>query len=111
MGAGIGAALAGLLIKIGGKSLDRILDLFSISAWRKVAAWATLAGLIAALFTAINVIIAGIYYVMPTYIQVGIGWVLPDNFSACVTAYFAATAAIALYRWKRDGIKAAMYIT
>jgi hypothetical protein len=111
MGAGLGAALAGLLIKIGGKSLDKILDLFSISAWRKIAAWTTLIGLLLALYAAVTVILAGIYYAMPDAIQIGASWILPDNFTTCVTAYYAATTAIALYRWKREGIKCSMYIT
>jgi len=111
MGAGIGAALAGLLIKIGGKTLDKLLDLFNVAAWRKLAAWATLVTLLIALYSAVQVILAGIYYAMPEAVQIGASWILPDNFASCVTAYYAATTAIALYRWKREGIKCSMYIT
>jgi len=104
----MGAALAALLVKIGGKSLTTILDLFAKSAWRKVGAWTTLVALIVGLYATISTLIAGISYVMPTSINIAASWIIPNNAVTCLTTYIAGTAAITLYKWKRRGIQMAL---
>lgn len=108
MGAGIGGAIAGLLVRFGGQFLTQILDLFTVSAWRKVAAWTTLTALVIALYSAITLLISGIYHAMPEYIQTAASWVIPDNANTCLTVYLAGTTAITLFRWKKRGIQLAL---
>ncbi len=101
----MGRALAALLVKIGGKTLTNFLDLFTKSAWRKVAAWTTLIALVTGLYTTINLLIAGIAYIMPNEISIAASWIVPDNAVGCITAYLAGSAAITLFKWKMRGIQ------
>lgn len=36
---------------------------------------------------------------LPSWATVPFTWVIPNNFNACLSAYFAGYVAIALYRW------------
>lgn len=104
----MGAALAALLVKIGGKSLTTILDLFSKSAWRKLGAWTTLVSLVVGLYATISALISGIAYVMPSSITIAASWIIPDNAVTCLTTYIAGCAAITLFKWKKRGIQMAL---
>lgn len=101
----MGAALASLLVKIGGKTLSTFLDLFTKSAWRKVGAWTTLMALVTGLYATISGLIAAISYIMPNWVSVAASWVVPDNAVLCVTTYIAGSAAITLFKWKMRGIQ------
>lgn len=56
--------------------------------------------LIAAMYTAVNALIAGMAFIMPSYVTIPASWVVPSNFDDCVTAYFAAKVAVYVFEWK-----------
>ena len=100
----MGSAIVGFLRVFFGPLLVTLFKVVKFGALRKVAGWAALSALIAGLYIAVNAVIIGISIVMPHYVVVGASWIIPDNFSACVTAYLAGTTLISLYRWQREGI-------
>jgi len=106
----MGAALASLLVRIGGPFLDAILNIFKQGALRRVAAWTTLVGLFVGLCAAVRALVLGITYVMPDWFAIGLSWVIPDNFTTCLGTYLAACTLITLYRWKRRGIQLSLGI-
>lgn len=101
----MGAALASLLVKIGGKTLTTFLDLFTKSAWRKVAAWTTLVTLVTGLYATISGLLAALSYVMPETVSIAASWIVPDNAVLCITTYIFASTAITLFKWKMRGIQ------
>jgi len=104
----MGAALAGLLVSIGGPMLTAVLSIFAAGALRRVAAWVVLGTILAGLFAAVNALLVGIRMVIPDWLAIASTWILPSNFSACVTVYLSATALITLYKWKKRGIQLAL---
>lgn len=105
---GIGKALAALLVSIGGPMLTAILNVFKEGALRRLAAWTTLISLIGALFLGVNSLLASFKFFMPKWLEIGMSWVIPSNFTLCVTTYLSATVLITLYRWKKRGIQIAL---
>lgn len=102
---GIGKAIAAFLVSIGGPILNTILDIFKQGALRRVAAWVTIISLMGALFLAVNGLVAGIKILMPTWMEIGMSWIIPNNLTTCITTYLAASALITLYKWHRRGIQ------
>lgn len=100
----MGAAIIGFMRVFFGPLLVTLFKVVKFGALRKVAGWTALTALIAGLYVAVNAVIAGISLVMPRYVVVASSWVIPDNFSACITAYLTGTTLISLYRWQREGI-------
>lgn len=45
------------------------------------------------------------------FVYMGFWLLMPDNWTACVSAYFSADAAIFLYQWQKGNVKAALYVT
>lgn len=64
-------------------------------------AWVTLAiTLIGTLFSVVNGLLAGLSALFPSWVSVAASWVVPSNFSACVTAWLATYVAIYVFQWK-----------
>lgn len=105
---GIGKAIAALLVSLGGSLLNVILDLFKQGAMRRTAAWVTLIALMGTLFLGINSLLLGFKMLMPTWMEIGLSWIIPQNFTLCVTTYIGASVLITLYKWHRRGIQLAL---
>ncbi|XAG67415.1 minor coat protein [bacterium 19CA06SA08-2] len=105
---GIGKAIAALLVSLGGPILNAILDIFKQGALRRVAAWVTLIAMMGTLFLGVNGLIGGFKMLMPTWMEIGMSWIIPNNFSVCITTYLAGSALITLYKWHRRGIQLAL---
>lgn len=71
---------------------------------RRVAlrlAWVSFAvSLLVAMYAAVNAILSGLSYAMPSAIAIGASWVMPDNFDECITAYFGTHIALYAFEWK-----------
>lgn len=102
---GIGKAIAALLVSLGGPILNAILDIFKQGALRRVAAWVTIIAMMGTLFLGVNALIAAFKMLMPTWMEIGMSWIIPQNFTLCITTYLSASALITLYKWHRRGIQ------
>lgn len=104
-------AFADFLARLFGKNIGFFADVIS----RKVAMTVALVGLLvtmmATVYTAITAIIAGLTYVMPDFMITAATWVIPDNLNECVFAYITSETVFAVYRWQKEQIKTARYIT
>ncbi|WP_071910106.1 DUF5455 family protein [Aeromonas sp. SCS5] len=105
---GIGKAIAALLVSLGGPILNAILDIFKQGALRRVAAWVTLVAMMGTLFLGINGLLGALKMLMPTWMEIGMSWIIPQNFTFCITTYLGASALITLYKWHRRGIQLAL---
>lgn len=100
----MGVAIVNFLRAFFAPFLETLFKFLKFGAWRRVAGWTALTTLIAALYAAVNAVILGISLVMPDFLVTAASWIIPSNFSECVTAYLAGTTLITLYRWQREGI-------
>lgn len=105
------ASFADFLARLFGKNIGFFADVIS----RKVALTVAVVGLIvtmmATVYTAVTVIIAGLTYVMPDFMVTAATWVVPDNLNECVFAYITSETVFAVYRWQKEQIRFARFIT
>lgn len=97
---GIFFQLGNFLAKLFGKNADFLIGMFSRRTALTVASLAVIIGMMATLFTAVTLILTGISYAMPDFINIAVSWVAPSNINELLTAYIAFRIALALYRWK-----------
>lgn len=98
-------ALVAFLFKLSKPFFLMIVDVFNKGALRKVAAYTTILALFVGLYAAVMALIAVIKVACPDFISIPFSWVIPDNFSLCVTTYITAGMLISIYRWKKNGIQ------
>lgn len=106
--------LAGLLVTLFGNLFQWFLKYAGTKVALAAAAITVFAGLTAALMVTITGILTGLNAALPTSLSglaIGIWIAVPDQTAACITAYYSADAAIALYSWNSQNLKLASYIT
>lgn len=77
----------------------------------RVATYVTFATAIAGAYlvlqAAVDAALSAVSVAMPEAVSIAIGWVMPSNTDACLSAVFAVEAAVAGYRWHKDVLRAA----
>lgn len=73
------------------------------------AATVLFVSLTAALVIALNLIIEGLSYAMPSQITMAISWFLPSNVAACISAYYSAVAVKFVYDLKSKVVRGMYY--
>lgn len=106
--------LAGLLVTLFGNMFSWFLKYAGTKVALAAAAITSFAALTTALMVAIAAILSGLNAVLPSVmpgLAIGIWVAVPDQTSFCISSYFAADAAIALYCWNTQNLKLAAYVT
>ena len=99
-----------LMLIIGGlftSLVDFLLKFFTKRVVLGATAVAIFIGFTVLFITALTIIIEGIVVTMPQSVLIGMGWFIPSNAGACLSAYFAALTA----RWFYDKKTAIMKLT
>lgn len=65
----------------------------------------------AAMWSAMVALIAGFSAALPGFLSVPLTWVIPWNFEECLAAWGSTELICAGYRWHKETIKVASYIS
>lgn len=92
--------LVGALIAIFQAAVTFFLQFITRKFAMVAAATVVFVSLTAALVIALNVVITGIAYTMPSSITLAISWFMPSNFITCISAYYSAVTLKYVYDLK-----------